>query len=64
VGGGGGDYFGGDAEADPAKTLKEYRNSLAAATKESLVRSLARQLKARVSSRTDGGAVFELTFRI
>jgi hypothetical protein len=42
VGGGGGDYFGGDAEADPAKTLKEYRNSLAAATKESLVRSLAR----------------------
>ena len=29
-----------------------------------LVRSLARQLKARVSSRTDGGAVFELTFRV
>lgn len=42
VGGGAGDYFGGDDSADPAKTLKEYRNSLAAATKDRLVRSLAR----------------------
>lgn len=47
VGGGAftGGFFGGDATEDPAKALKEYRDSLSAATKDNLIRGLARALK-------------------
>lgn len=40
-----GGYFGGDETEDPSKALKEYRHSLAAATKDRIVRGLARALK-------------------
>lgn len=38
-------YFGGDSSEDPSKALKEYRFSLATATKDRIVRGLARALK-------------------
>lgn len=47
VAGGGsyrGGYFGGDAEDEPAKALKEYKGSLSAASKDRIVRGLARAL--------------------
>jgi hypothetical protein len=39
-----GGYFGGDSTDEPSKALKEYRDSLAAATKDRIVRGLARAL--------------------
>ncbi|GFR90099.1 polyprotein pp220, partial [Elysia marginata] len=39
-----GGYFGGDPRDEPSKALKEYRDSLAAATKDRIIRGLARAL--------------------
>jgi len=52
-----GGYFGGDGDEDPAKALKEYQRSLAAATKDRIVRGLARALsRAGIDVREDASA--------